>query len=96
MVDVDYPLLWLFDYFISFVLYACILTCQLKINNNNNNNNNNNTFPETRKYWVDVQQGISKLGISLMSLALVGNPSRDGVSTKILVWRHLKPNTQLL
>ena len=26
------------------------------INNNNNNNNNNNS--ETRKYWVDVQQGI--------------------------------------
>ena len=24
----------------------------------NNNNNNNNNFPETRKYWVDVQQGI--------------------------------------
>ena len=34
-----------------------------KINNNINNknknkNNNNNNFPETRKYWVDVQQGI--------------------------------------
>ena len=35
-----------------------------KINNNNinnknkNKNNNNNNFPETRKYWVDVQQGI--------------------------------------
>ena len=30
-------------------------------NNNNsdiNNNNNNNNFPETRKYWVDVQRGI--------------------------------------
>ena len=27
-------------------------------NNNNNDNNNNNNFPETRKYWVDVQQGI--------------------------------------
>ena len=26
--------------------------------NNNNNNNNNNNFPETRKYWVDVQWGI--------------------------------------
>ena len=22
------------------------------------NNNNNNKFPETRKYWVDVQRGI--------------------------------------
>ena len=30
------------------------------------------------------------------SLALVGNPSRDGVSIKILVWRHLKPNPQFL
>ena len=29
-----------------------------KVNNNNNNNNNNNKFPETRKYWVDVQRGI--------------------------------------
>ena len=30
------------------------------------------------------------------SLALVENPSKDGVSIKILVWRHLKPNSQLL
>ena len=30
------------------------------------------------------------------TLALVANPSRDGVSIKILVWRHLKPNPQLL
>ena len=30
------------------------------------------------------------------SLALVGNPSRDGVSIKILLWRHLKLNLQLL
>ena len=28
--------------------------------------------------------------------ALFGNPSRDGVLIKILVWRHLKPNPQLL
>ena len=27
-------------------------------NNINNNNNNNNNNSETRKYWVDVQQGI--------------------------------------
>ena len=27
-------------------------------NNINNNNNNNNNNPETRKYWVDIQQGI--------------------------------------
>ena len=30
------------------------------------------------------------------SSALVGNPSRDGVSIKILVWRHLKTIPQLL
>ena len=29
-------------------------------------------------------------------LVLVGNPSRDCVSAKILVRRHLKPNPQLL
>ena len=27
-------------------------------NNNNSNNNNKQNFPETRKYWVDVQRGI--------------------------------------
>ena len=27
-------------------------------NNNNDNNNNSDNFPETRKYWVDVQRGI--------------------------------------
>ena len=27
-------------------------------NNNSNNNSNNNCFPETWKYWVDVQWGI--------------------------------------
>ena len=26
--------------------------------NNNNSNNNNNNNPETRKYWIDAQQGI--------------------------------------
>ena len=30
------------------------------------------------------------------SLALVGNPSRDGVSIEILLWRLLKLNLQLL
>ena len=28
-------------------------------NNNNNNNNDNNNLPESKKYWVDVQQGIA-------------------------------------
>ena len=26
--------------------------------NNNNDNNNKNIIPGTKKYWVDVQQGI--------------------------------------
>ena len=30
------------------------------------------------------------------SLALVGNPSRDGVSIKILVWWHFKPTPQFM
>ena len=66
--------------------------------NDNNNDNNDNNYLETRKYWVDVCPG----GDSLISqgegssLALVGNPSRDGVSIKILVWSHVKPNPQLL
>ena len=54
-------------------------------------------FPETRKYWVDVQgEIVFILWGKGSSLALVGNPSRDGVSIEILVWRHLKPNPQLL
>ena len=80
---------------ITIVLFAIYhdLECLLKKEQSHQNNNNNNNnyyyyyyyyFPETRKYWVDVQRGI------------VGNPSRDGVSIKILVWRHLKPNPQLL
>ena len=62
-------------------------------NNNKNNNNNNNNFPP--------RPG-NPAGDSLISwgegssLTLVGNPSRDGVSIKILVRRHLKPNPQLL
>ena len=55
-------------------------------------------FPETRKYWVDLQPGIVSFHGERdpLYLTLVGNPSRDGVSIKILVWRHLKPNPQLL
>ena len=46
--------------------------------------------------------GFIPVGDSLISwgegsfLVLVGNPSREGVSIKILVWTHLKPNPQLL
>ena len=52
------------------------------------------------KYWEIL--GCCPAGDSLISwgegfsLALVGNPSRDDVSIKILVWRYLKPNPQLL
>ena len=52
---------------------------------------------ETKKYWFDVQWGDSLIPWGEgSSLALVGNPFRDGVSIKILVQRHLKPNPQLL
>ena len=37
---------------------ALIIIINNNNSNNNNNNNNNNNFSETRKYWVDVQQGI--------------------------------------
>ena len=63
---------------------------------------NYNKFPETRKYCVEVQRGtVSFHGerdpLDYPSLlALVGYPARDGDSIKILVWRHLKPNSQLL
>ena len=54
-------------------------------------------FPETRTYWVDVQRETVFISWGEgSSLALGGNPSRDRVSIEILVWRHLKPNPQLL
>ena len=55
-------------------------------------------FPETRKYWVDLQWGIVSFHGERdpLYLTLVGNPSTDGVSIKILVWRDLKPHLQLL
>ena len=67
--------------------------------NNNDNNNNNNKNNSSRDQEI---LGLCPGGDSLISwgegssLALAGNPSRDGVSIKILVWRHLKPNPQLL
>ena len=33
-------------------------TKRIEDKTNNNNNNNNNSNNKTRKYWVDVQQGI--------------------------------------
>ena len=51
--------------------------------------------PETREYWVDVQLGIV-LSHGVQDPLLVGNPSRDGVLIKILVWRHFKPTLQFM
>ena len=45
--------------------------------------------------WCPARDSLISWGEG-SSLALAGNPSRDGVSIKILVWRHLKPNPQLL
>ena len=73
-----------------------MITMKRNNNNNNNDNNNNNNIPETRKYWIDVQRESLISWGEGSSLALVNNPSRHGVSIKILVWRHLKPNPQLL
>ena len=83
-------------YVINLDEYSDIGTHCVALHVNNDNNNNNNPT-ETRKYCVDVQWGIVSISWGDgPSLALVGNPSRDGVSIKILVWRHLKPNPQLL
>ena len=46
--------------------------------------------------------GLMSSGDSLISwgegssLVLVGNPSRESVSIKILVWRHFKPTPQCM
>ena len=58
---------FLHDRVVSFHIYdKCCIFYVIKMNNdnkhddddNNNTNSNNNNFPETRKYWADVQQGI--------------------------------------
>ena len=52
-------------------------------------------------FWDQETLGWCPSGYSFISwgegssLALVGNLSRDSVSIKILVWRHLKSNPQL-
>ena len=49
-------------------------------------------IPETRKYWVNVQQGNSLISWGEgFSLALVGNPSRNVFLIKTLVQRHPNP-----
>ena len=58
-------------------------------NNNNDNNNNNNNNNNNRINWIHVQRGI------VLSHG-VKDPSRDGVSIKILVWRHLKPTPHFM
>ena len=46
---------------------------------------------ETRKYWVDVQRGIVS-SHGERDLAMAGNPTRDGVSIKILCGGTLNPS----
>ena len=55
---------------------------------NNNNNNNNNNLPKNRKHYPAGGSLISKDKGS--SLVLVGNPSKDGGSIKIMVWKHFR------
>ena len=56
-----------------------------------------NNFPRDQEIPGWCQAGDSLISCrGGSSLALLGNPSRDGDSIKILVWRHLKPNAQLL
>ena len=65
--------------------------------NNNNINNNNNEIPREKEILSWCPAGDSLISwVDKSSLALVGNPSRNGVLIKILVWRHLKPNLQLI
>ena len=68
------------------IIIMIIITIIIYNNNDNNNKNNNDNFPETRKYWTDVQRGNNLISWEeRSSLALVGSPSRDGVSINILV-----------
>ena len=53
--------------------------------NNNNDNNDNNNNKNNAISWGEGS-----------SLALVGKSSRNSASIRILLWRHLKPNPQLL
>ena len=57
-------------------------------NNNNNNDNNNNNLPKNRKHYPAGESLISKDKGS--SSVLVGNPSKDGGSIKIIVWKHFR------
>ena len=77
-------------------------------NNNNNNNNSNSSNNDNNNnniiiIIIIIIMGWCPAGDSLiswgegLSLALVDdNPSRDGFAIKMLVWRHLKPDRQLL
>ena len=52
----------------------------------NNNNNNNNNYPRDHEIlgWCPARDSLISWGEG-SSLALADNPSRDGVSIKILV-----------
>ena len=47
-------------------------------NNHDDDNNNNDNFPDTRKYWVDIQRG----RVSSHGERNPLHPSTDGVSIK--------------
>ena len=66
-----------------------------KKSNDDDDDNNNNPRDQEILGWCPAGDSLISWG-EISPLALVGNPSRDGVSIKILVWRHLKPNPQLL
>ena len=60
-------------------------------------NNNNNSIPKTRKYWVDVQQGIGlSHGLKDPIKLWLAIPLEMGFSIKILVWRHFKSTPQFM
>ena len=72
-------------------------------NNNNNNNSNSSNNDNNNNIIIIIIMGWCPAGDSPiswgegLSLALVDdNPSRDGFAIKMLVWRHLKPDRQLL
>ena len=67
-----------------------------------NKNNSNNNIIIIKHRDLPREMGWCPAGDSLISwgegssLALVGNPSRDGITIKTLVWRHFKPTPEFM
>ena len=79
--------------YVTFLLLCCDFICFIYFNHKIVVNFDFNF------HYLRINKNIIKIIIIIMItiiIALVGNPFRDGVSIKILVWRHLKPNPQLL